>query len=404
MPKNIKPFTKINKLPNALYAGPIVLGAKNSPFTFPLVNKTIYNEPVINPCTIKHQKKLIPNAFTPLAGIVYTPQQIRKAYGVDQLTLDGSGITVAVIIAFSYRNLQRDFNVFCTQFNLPLITLDIRRMANNIRTNSGWALEECLDVQMVHSIAPRAKIMVVEARSNSFTDLNAAVSYANNNGANIISMSYGANEFSSQNIYASVYNNNRKCYVASAGDTAATVEVPSCFANVLSIGGTTLNLDACGNRISESTWNNGGCGISRYIAKPTYQNDVSGITTNFRNCCDISLVANPNTGVYVYYAGSWYSLGGTSVSAPCMSGILALANQNRISNGKILLTTIANAPNNIMNYLYQTIYKNNSSYINNFNDINVGTDGIFVAKTGYDNPTGLGSPKVNIMIPSLLNI
>ena len=398
----IKPYTKLNNLPNSLMGGPIILGNNSPPFIPTSVDNMSNN--LINPCSTKHQIKLIPSAFTPLAGTVYTPQQIRKGYGIDLTNLDGSGITVAVIIAYSYPNLQTDFNVFCNQFNLPLITLDIRKMATSVSFNSGWALEECLDIQMIHSMAPKAKIMVVEAISSSFVDLNAAVSYANNNGANIISMSYGGGEFSSESLYATVYNRTNVCYVASAGDTAAVVEVPSCFSNVLCVGGTTLNLDACGNRISESTWNNGGCGISRYIQKPNYQQNVSGITANFRYCCDISLIANPNTGVYVYYAGNWYSVGGTSVSAPCTSGILALANQYRIANGKSLLTTISTSSNNIMNYLYKTIYSNNTNYRLNFNDINVGRDGSFTAKTGYDNPTGLGSPKVNILITSLLNI
>ena len=148
---------------------------------------------------------------------VYTPQQLRKAYGVDLITplnTQGAGITIAVIIAYSYPNLQRDFNTYCTRFNLPALTLDIRKMASRISFNSGWALEECLDVQMVHTMAPYANIMVVEAASASISALNSAIIYAVNNGANIITMSYGASEFIGQNIYNTVYTNKQVCYLA----------------------------------------------------------------------------------------------------------------------------------------------------------------------------------------------
>ena len=117
-------------------------------------------------------------------------------------------------------------------------------MASRISFNSGWALEECLDVQMVHTMAPYARIMVVEATSASFVALNNAVTYAVNNGANIITMSYGASEFSGQNLYNTVYTNNQVCYLASSGDSTATVEVPSSYPNVMSVGGTSLYLDA----------------------------------------------------------------------------------------------------------------------------------------------------------------
>ena len=147
-------------------------------------------------CSLKHQKILLdanlnPLAVNPAINYVYTPQQLRKAYGVDLITPlnnQGAGITIAVIIAYSYPNLQRDFNTYCTRFSLPPLTLDIRRMASRISFNSGWALEECLDVQMVHTMAPYARIMVVEATSNSFLALNNAVTYAVNNGANIVTM------------------------------------------------------------------------------------------------------------------------------------------------------------------------------------------------------------------------
>ena len=178
-------------------------------------------------------------------------------------------------------------------------------MSSKINFDSGWGLEECLDVQMVHTMAPYANIMVVEAASASISALNSAIIYAVNNGANIINMSYGTPEFITQNIYNTVYTNKQVCYLASAGDTTATVEIPSAYPNVMSVGGTSLYLDGSGNRTTpETTWSNGGCGVSKYVNRPTYQNVLS---VTKRNCCDISLDANPATGVIVYYSNKLYN-------------------------------------------------------------------------------------------------
>jgi subtilase family serine protease len=382
--------------------------------SFPTINENYY----LSNCVVyKHNFKQVlhPNSnnVTPSFSAIYTPIQIRKAYGLDKITISGNrpgeGITVAVVIAYSYPNLQRDFNTYCNQFKLPLQTLKIVKMPG-ATYNEGWALEECLDVQQVHAMAPYAKIMVIEAKSASITDIFAAIAYANKSGVNIVSMSFGITEFSQQMNYLSYFNNSSICYVASSGDTAARIEFPSSSPNVLSVGGTTLQLDASGNRISEVTWNSGGCGISAYINKPIYQTGISTIPGTKRTCCDLSLVANPDTGVYTYFNNSWYALGGTSLSAPCMAGMLAICNQLRkINRKKTMLTTVATAPNSIMNYIYKDLYLpsltgNPTKYIANFNDINNGTTGGFTSINGYDYPTGLGSPIMNVLANTFLNI
>lgn len=381
--------------------------------SFPVINENFF---LSNNVVYKHNftKVLHPNSnnVTPSISAIYTPNQIKKAYGLDKIVISGNrpgdGITVAVVIAYSYPNLQRDFNAYCNQFKLPLQTLKIVKMPG-VTYDEGWALEECLDVQQVHAIAPYAKIMVVEARSASVQDIFAAINYANKNGANIISMSFGITEFSQEVNYLTYFNNTSICYVASSGDTAAKIEFPSSSPNVLSVGGTTLQLDASGNRVSEVTWNSGGCGISTYINKPTYQTGISTITGTKRTCCDLSLVANPDTGVYTYFNNTWYAMGGTSLSAPCMAGMLAVCNQLRKINRKSLLTTVANSSNSIMNCIYKELYLpsltgNPTKYIANFNDINNGTDGGFTSNNGYDYPTGLGSPIMNVLATTFLNI
>lgn len=381
---------------------------KSKLFSFP-------TQDLLNDIIFKYNRQEV-SVMAPAPGSVkpntstYTPQQIRVAYGINNITVPGnllgSGITVAVIIAYTYPNLQSDFNAYCTHFGLPSQTLNIVTMSGATQ-NSGWALEECLDVQQVHSVAPYANIMVVEARSASYTDIFAAINYATTHGANIISMSFGSSEFSNELSLSASLNNTGISYVASSGDTAALIEFPSSSPNVLSVGGTTLNLNISGTRISEATWNSGGCGVSSYVTKPSFQTGIATITGNRRTCCDLSLVANPSTGVYTYYSGVWYSVGGTSVSAPLFSGMLAICNQLRVNASKPMLTTVNGASNNILTYIYKQLYlpslSGGAAYRNNFNDITTGSDGRYRSARGYDYPTGLGSPILNILSNSLLN-
>ena len=71
-------------------------------------------------------------------------------------------------------------------------------------------------------------------------------------------------------------------FVASSGDTGAPTSYPSASPNVVSVGGTTLNLDASGNWISETGWSGSGGGISAFEAQPSYQNGIVTQTTTFR--------------------------------------------------------------------------------------------------------------------------
>lgn len=364
---------------------------------------------------------IIPNSILPKTSIYYTPSQLIKVYGLDKPSLPtqrGFGIKVAVIIAYHYANLQKDFNSYCTYYRLPAQTLVIKSYTSV--TKSGWAEECCLDIQTIHTIAPYAQIMVVEAASAKSPDLLTAIKYAVANGANIISMSWGGNENSSfinlyDTYFASVSN---VCFVASSGDVTNIVNYPSTSPNVISVGGTNITRNLDGTRNTETPWYNNsnsgtGNGYSKYINKPKYQNNITNITENKRCTPDISLIADPNSGFAINYAGKYYIFGGTSLAAPIMSGILAIGNQIRKNNKKPLLSSVATSPVNVQTYMYQTIYANNPNkteyanivpYTANMYDVSVGYNGIFSAGLGYDIASGLGSLNPNIFCNSLNNI
>jgi len=317
-----------------------------------------------------------------------SPADIKAAYN---LAATGGTGTIAIIDAYDDPNIEKDLGVFSVQFGLPVCTtangcFEKKLMATKIRTNSGWALEESLDVEWAHAIAPGAKILLVVAKSSGGNDLLAAVDYARGR-ANVVavSMSWGGGEFSGESGYDSHFTSNQGItFFASSGDSGSGVQWPAVSSNVVGVGGTTLNLSG-GQVISETAWSGSGGGISRYEAQPNYQN-IYGIPSanGMRAVPDVSYDADPNTGVSVYdsfgYQGvsGWFVVGGTSAGAPQWAAIKALG---------------GSASNSLF-----YVDASTASYATDFRDITSGTNGtcglICTAQTTYDYITGLGSPLV----------
>jgi subtilase family serine protease len=373
-----------------------------------LINKIIdKNQCALEKMEVNYNHIKHDSVISPLLSS-YTPLQLQQIYQVPSpniVPLPGvRKVSITIIIAFSYPNLQNDFNTFCKNNSLPPYKLNIVSLGN--KQNQGWAIEECLDVQWAYGMNPNANIRVVEAASSSLGDLLGAINYANNpsNGiTDIISMSWGANEFQGQTNYDSYFSNPNICYLAASGD-ANLANWPATSPNILACGGTTLNASST-KRISETTWSSAGCGVSKYYSKPLYQANIPQLSS-FTNRCipDLAAVANPSTGVQFVYGGNTYVVGGTSVSTPVNAGMLSIAIQQRLNIGKNSITTSqALAPNNqtsplLQNIIYQTIYtKNNNSpnsifnYNTNFYDVTQGSDGNYtIIGGGIDVPTGLG--------------
>ena len=157
------------------------------------------------------------------------------------------------------------------------------------------------------------------------------------------------------------------------------MEYPAASQYVTAVGGTSLKRSTSTRGWSETVWGGAGSGCSAYETKPAWQTD-NGCTR--RTVADVSAVADPYTGVAVYdslryqgYAG-WMVFGGTSVAAPVVASVYALAgNASAVNYGAFP-------------------YANSSA----LNDVTSGSNGscgggyLCTAKAGYDGPTGLGTP------------
>jgi subtilase family serine protease len=316
----------------------------------------------------------------------YTPVQYRVAYNLNPLYsgkatgrhITGAGETIVIVDSFGSPTIQSDIQTFDARFGFPnpdLTVIKFGQIPPFDPTNStmvGWAIETSLDVEYAHSIAPGAKIVLAETPVaetegvTGFPEMMQAEKYLIDHGiGDVISQSFGATENTfpgfDQGNYSSLLDlryafedafAKHVTVLAGSGDSGATNyesdgstlypyrvnSWPSSDPLVTSVGGTMLNLDDNGNRLSPDTvWNDGygagGGGLSAVFSRPLYQIGVSNVVGKSRGTPDISMTAAVNGGAWVYwsFAGTggpgWYIVGGTSEATPVMAGVVALADQ-----------------------------------------------------------------------------
>jgi subtilase family serine protease len=356
------------------------------------------------------------NATTSPTG--YNPNQIRTGYGFPTFTTSpsatmGAGQTIAIVDAYDDPNIESDLGVFSSTFGLPACTTSngcfskVYASGATPSTNAGWALEISLDVEWAHAMAPQAKILLVEAASNSYANLFQAVDYAAAH-ASVVSMSWGGGESSGETSYDNHFNVSNVLFTASSGDSGNGVEYPAASPYVVGVGGTTLKSWSCTSSTctygSETAWSGSGGGQSAVEGEPTYQRNYGISSSGKRGVPDVSYDADPNTGFPVYdsvrYQGQkgWFQVGGTSAGAPQWAALIAVANAERNAAGKATLTqdlTLNTSP----------FYTIGSS---NYHDITSGSNGncgaICTATTGYDFVTGIGTPKVSSILSALVGL
>lgn len=337
-----------------------------------------------------------------------TPSLVRTAYGTSKLANQGEGQIIAIVDAYDNPTIEADLGVFSTQYGLPACTTAngcfTKIYASGVKpgVDPGWALEIALDIQWAHAVAPKAKILLVEARSSSFTDLMAAIAIAVQKGAGTISLSWGGGEFNGQTFYDAKFNVKNVSFFVSSGDSGSQTNFPAASPYVVSVGGTSLVSSSIGTYTSESAWTGSGGGISLYEPQPQGQTMWPLARAGKRGIPDVSYNSDPNKGYSVYTSTpymntiGWFSIGGTSAAAPQWAALAAIANSMRASVGKAKL-----------NALYNTLYTvNKGVYGTVSNDVTTGQNGscgaICTATGGYDYVTGLGTPRADKLIPALV--
>ena len=374
----------------------------------------------------------------------YQPFQLEKAYGLNALHnagIDGRGSTILIVDSFGSPTIVNDLQKFDQTFGLPdPPSFQIRQDAGPVPpfdpTNGdmrSWAAETSLDVEWSHVFAPGARIVLEETPTDEtegvqgFPEIVAAENYAINHGiGDVISQSFGATEQTFPNAQALLnlrgsFMNAARHHVtvlASSGDTGATNyklnlsdlypfpvnSWPSSDPLVTSMGGTMLNLDDNGNRLSpDVVWNDSsgatGGGLSAVFDRPGFQSGVKKVTGDRRGTPDISMSSACDGGVDYYRsftasraASPWGVVCGTSEASPEFAGIIAMADQlahHRLGDIHSTLYRLGRHPaeSGIVD-----VTSGNNSF--------AGVTG-FNALPGYDLTTGWGTIDASKFVPAL---
>jgi subtilase family serine protease len=362
-----------------------------------------------------------------------TPAQMEGAYGANSIVFgsvkgDGSGQTIAIVDAYDYPSALSDLNAFSAYFSLPQFnggtgTPTFTKLNQNgaasplpgtdpAGAGNDWEIEEALDIEWAHSVAPKANIDLVEANDatgNLFTTDQTA---ANLPGVSVVSNSWGGAEYSGETATDSIFNHTGVTFLDAAGDTGAyasdsrtiTPDYPASSPDVVTVGGTILTVSAGNTYGSETAWGDGtssgyegggGGGISSYEPIPSYQvGNINGISSASRTYPDVSLNAAAGVPIYdTYDFGSvdpWSEVGGTSLACPMWAGLIAIADQGRTIAGAGALT----GPTQTLPDLY-------SLSSSDYHDITTGNNG-YATRVGYDLASGIGTPIANVLVPALL--
>jgi subtilase family serine protease len=338
----------------------------------------------------------------------YDPCYLDSAYNVAAAAAShgaGAGQIVAIVDAYSDPNVTSNLASYRSFFGLSACPTGTVSPSNSTCTfevvnqngstsslpsaNASWGEEISLDVEMVSAICQDCQILLVEASSSTMANLGTGVNTAVALGANVVSNSYGGSEYSSEvSDSLNYYDHPGVAVVVASGDGGYGTEFPAASPYVTAVGGTSLFQSTDGGTrtaaTTESVWSGAGAGCSAYEPKPTWQKDPSCAN---RMVTDVSAIADPSTGVWVYdtygTGFTWGAFGGTSVATPIISSMYALAGNAHSTTGVPASSLYANTGS-----LYQ---------------VTSGSDGTCPSSTlyfcnaadsvnGYNGPSGLGTP------------
>jgi subtilase family serine protease len=317
----------------------------------------------------------------------YTPAQIKGAYGISGY--DGAGQTVAIIDAYASPTILQDANQWSSNRGIPqfgspgggTFTQVVAPGVYNIPESpgqdpQGWYVEETLDVEAVHGMAPNANVVYVGS-ANYWNDLDAAMNHVvDNHLAQIVSNSYG---YFGENLPPGYIKPVNDTFIQAAiegigiyfstGDSGdntsvlgyASTDWPASSPWVTAVGGTSLAVDASNTRVFETGWGvssydcntntlvctrmagfsaGSGGGVSAIFPEPQYQIDA-GLTLTGRGVPDVAALGDGFMGMLVGQTQTFpatcngpggafydeYRVGGTSLSCPIVAGIMALSDQ-----------------------------------------------------------------------------
>jgi hypothetical protein len=318
----------------------------------------------------------------------YAPLDLRSAYGLDASSVTGGvGQTVAVVTAYDDATAQADMATYRTQYSIPACGSGCFSKVNQTGGTSypaagpaGWSVVTAQALDMISAVCPNCHILLVEANSAGITDLGAAENEAVTLGAKFVTNTWATAEATfttSEPGYDTAYFDHPGVAITAPDGSGGGYGTyyPAASPDVIAVGGTTLTQASSTARgWTETAFNGTGSGCSPYEAKPSWQTDT-GCATRMLN--DVSAVSGSPIAVYDTNSSGWVEGSGNNIAAAIIAADSALAGPPA-------------AGSNPASYAY--------AHVGAFNDITSGSDATCTpayyctAGTGYDGPTGIGTP------------
>lgn len=317
------------------------------------------------------------------SGYGWTPADFQARYNLPSST-KGSGQIVAIVDAYDNPDVASDLGVYRKQFGLGTAKFhkynQDGQQKNYPQGSPGWGVEIDLDVEMVSAVCPKCTIDLVEGNSSNSPDLQTAEAEAVKLGAHIISNSWICYSYSCT-VDPKYFDKPGVEYLAGSGDSGyGYAGPPMSLATVVAVGGTSLSKTSSG--YNETVWGGAGSGCTQQVKKPKWQHDPS---CSNRTTADVSAVASSVAEYDSFSAGGWFSVGGTSVATPLISGVYALAGNAKSQHGAKELWMLSNKKRNASLH-----------YISSGNNGTCGGSYLCTAGTKqfktYSGPAGWGTP------------
>ena len=315
-------------------------------------------------------------------GEALVPGQVAHAYGFDTLAATrgarGAGARLGIVIAESFRmNDARQFwRAFGIERKDPVVVTPLGPPSTRVQ-------EAALDVEWAGALAPEADLVVYAAENIDERSLLFAFNEAIGRGeVDVLTSSFVHRETTVGPSTSEQYESSAlmaaaigMTVVAATGDSGG-VDVPAVAPHVTAVGGSALSFD--GDAPRDVVWENSGAGSSRYFGRPRWQSGI-GKSGSGRAVADVAL--NAHWHYWMLYLGEWEDRGGTSFASPVFAALVAVIDGDRRAAGR--------PP---VGFLNPILYSNPAVQAS-FRDIDQGTTGSFVAKTGWDHASGWGAPR-----------
>lgn len=323
-------------------------------------------------------------------------------YGSGSLNGKGQSIGLFEYAGYEISDIKNYFRKVKQPLDVPVKGVSLNGVSVNCPPKTCDDSEQALDIEMAISMAPHLSQVVVYVGKSDVSIFN---QMAVDNTSKQLSCSWGwrDDETSLDPIFEEMAAQGQSLFVAtgdSGSGTPGDVVWPADDPYVTAVGGTDLTTNGPGGSWKFETGWNGSAGSpsKNGVPIPSYQllagviNSSNGGSTTLRNYPDVAAEANTNQ-YSCYDGGCFEGNGGTSYAAPQWAGLIAMANEQAVNDGKSTL-----------GFLNPAIYDIGvgTTYDSDFHDIIKGSNGKYSAVTGYDLVTGWGSPNGPKLIKALV--